>query len=84
MIIFIVFISIQHSNYYDLSLLFTYDAAENQENLMMMVLTSENLSWKSWKRLKTEHLCKTISMTNLVCSVTKYMYSLIPCNTFTL
>ena len=44
-------ISIQHSiaNYYDLSLLFTYDVAENQE--MMMVLTSENLSWKSWKRL---------------------------------
>ena len=55
-------ISIQHSNYFDLYLL--YDAAENQE--MMMVFTSENLSWKSWKRLKTECLCKTISMTNLV------------------
>ena len=67
----IVIISIQHSNYFDLSLLFTYDVAENQE--MVMIITAENLSWK---RLTTERLCKTVSMTNLVCSVTKHMYSL--------
>ena len=67
--------------YYDFSLLFTYSAAENQQKINSF--TTKSLSWKSWMKLKTEHLCKT---TNLICSLTKHLYSLIdvPCNTFTL
>ena len=53
-------------------MIFLYAAAENQA--IMISPATENLSWNSWIRLKTEHSCKTISMTTLLCSVTKHNY----------